>query len=218
VTVMAVKIHVTRPTKIELARLKKRLRLARRIQKIIKDRLSILVMEFLQTVRESAEVRERLLKEYDDAYKALSLSIGYHGYAQVEQALMVSSMAFSLHAATRNVAGVRLPTFQMEEGQETLSWLTPGGDSSLIEYASSTAQKCLASTVELAELQSALELLGDEINKVKRVNNALEYVVIPGLDATIKYLSMKFEERDREEVARLKYVKLLIEKREAYAY
>jgi V/A-type H+-transporting ATPase subunit D len=61
-------------------------------------------------------------------------------------------------------------------------------------------------------------LLGDEINKVKRINNALEYVVIPGLDVTIKYLSMKFEERDREEVARLKYVKLLIEKREAYAY
>ncbi|HRR70068.1 MAG TPA: V-type ATP synthase subunit D [Desulfomonilia bacterium] len=215
---MAVKIHVTRPTKIELARLKKRLRLAKRIQKIIKDRLSILVMEFLQTVRESAEVRERLQKEYEEAYKALSLSVGYHGYAQVEQSLMVSSMPFSLHASTRNVAGVTLPTFQMEQDRDSSSWFSPAEDSSLIEYASSAAQRCLSGTVELAELQSALELLGDEINKVKRVNNALEYAVIPGLDATIKYLSMKFEERDREEVARLKYVKLLIEKREAYAY
>jgi V/A-type H+-transporting ATPase subunit D len=215
---MAAKIHVTRPTKIELARLKKRLKLAKRIQKIIKDRLSILVMEFLQTVKESAEVKERLQKEYDDAYKAMSLSVGYHGYAQVEQALMVSEMTFNLHAASRNVAGVRLPTFQMEEDRESFSVFSPAEDSSLIGYASAAAQKCLATTVELAELQSALELLGDEINKVKRVNNALEYVVIPGLDATIKYLSMKFEERDREEVARLKYVKLLIEKREAYAY
>jgi len=129
----------------------------------------------------------------------------------------VSSMPFSLHASTRNVAGVTLPTFQMEQDQDS-SWFSPAEDSSLIEYASSAAQRCLSGTVELAELQSALELLGDEINKVKRVNNALEYAVIPGLDATIKYLSMKFEERDREEVARLKYVKLLIEKREAYAF
>lgn len=215
---MAAKIRVARPTKIELARLKRRLRLAMRIQKIIKDRLSILVMEFLQAVRESAEIKERLQKEYEDAYKALSLSLGYHGYAEVEQALMISEMPFSLHAATRNVAGVRLPTFQMEESREAPQAVLPAENSSLLEYASGMAQKCLAITVELAELQSALELLGDEINKVKRINNALEYVVIPGLDVTIKYLSMKFEERDREEVARLKYVKLLIEKREAYAY
>ena len=215
---MAGKIRVTRPTKIELARLKRRLRLAGRIQKIIKDRLSILVMEFLQAVRESAEVRERLLKEYDDAYRALSLSVGYHGYARVEQALTASEMPFRLHAATRNVAGVRLPTFQMEEDRDSPMLFHPAENSSLLAHTASLARRCLAATVELAELQSALELLGDEINKVKRINNALEYVVIPGLDATIRYLSMKFEERDREEVARLKYVKLLIEKREAYAY
>ncbi len=215
---MAARIRVARPTKIELARLKQRLRLAMRIQKIIKDRLSILVMEFLQTVRESAEAKERLQKVYHDAYKALSLSVGYHGYAEVEQTLMIAEMPFSLHAAPRNVAGVRLPTFQMEENPEASRTVLPAEDSSLLEYTSDMARKCLSVTVELAELQSALELLGDEINKVKRINNALEYVVIPGLDITIKYLSMKFEERDREEVARLKYVKLLIEKREAYAY
>jgi V/A-type H+-transporting ATPase subunit D len=215
---MAARIHVTRPTKIELARLKKRLRLAQRIQKIIKDRLSILVMEFLQTVRESARVKERLQQEYQEAYKALSLSVGYLGYARVERELLVSETPFSLGGASRNVAGVRLPLFEMEDRPEAARSPYADSGSSLVDHAAERARACLAATVELAELQSALDLLGDEINKVKRTNNALEYVVVPGLDATIRYLSMKFEERDREEVARLKYVKLLIEKREAYAY
>ena len=90
--------------------------------------------------------------------------------------------------------------------------------SSLIDNNAKLSRECLRAIIELAELQNSLELLGTEINKVKRVNNALEYIVIPGLDATIKYLTMKFEERDREEIARLKYVKRLIEQRKAYAY
>jgi len=49
-----------------------------------------------------------------------------------------------------------------------------------------------------------------EINRTKRITNALEYIVIPGLQVTINYLNMKFEERDREEKARLKRVKVLV--------
>ena len=115
---MAARIHVTRPTKIELARLKRRLRLAQRIQKIIKDRLSILVMEFLQTVRESARVKDRLQREYQEVYKALSLSVGYHGYARVERVLLTAEAPFSLAGTSRNVAGVRLPMFEMEDRPE----------------------------------------------------------------------------------------------------
>ncbi|GAI24247.1 unnamed protein product, partial [marine sediment metagenome] len=60
------------------------------------------------------------------------------------------------------------------------------------------------------ELQRSLELLGMEIKRTKRITNALEYMIIPGLQATIKYLNMKFEERDREEKGRLKRVKVLV--------
>jgi len=52
--------------------------------------------------------------------------------------------------------------------------------------------------------------LGMEINRTKRITNALEYIIIPSLQATINYLTMKFEERDREEKTRLKRVKVLL--------
>lgn len=216
---MSTKVQVTRPTKIELARLKRRMKLATRIQKIVKDRLSILIMEFLQTVKECTSVKEKLLADFREAYKALSVTTGYHGYAFLEKELLVSEMALKINTVTRNVAGVKLPVFEMEEmDAPNFSVRNTPDTSSLIDNSATLSRECLKAIIELAELQNSLELLGAEINKVKRVNNALEYIVIPGLDATIKYLTMKFEERDREEVARLKYVRRLIEQREAYAY
>ncbi len=216
---MAAKVEVTRPTKIELARLKRRYKLATRIQKIVKDRLSILIMEFLQTVKECAYVKERLLAEFAEAYKALTITTGYHGYVPLEKELLVSEMMVKVAAGTRNVAGVRIPLFEIEKVDPVKSKMKNAADtSSLLDHSTELSQKCLETIIQLAELENSLELLGAEINKVKRINNALEHIVIPGLNVTIKYLNMKFEERDREEIARLKYVKMLIEQREAYAY
>ncbi len=203
----------------ELTRLKRRLKLATRIQKIVKDRLSILVMEFMQTVRECAAIKERLLDEFEEAYKGLSLATGYHGTMSLEQELMVSEKVIRVNAGTRNVAGVRMPIFEIEKSDALQTMARPMIDtSSVLDHSTELSQKCLETLIQMAELQNSLDLLGAEINKVKRVNNALEFIVIPGIDATIKYLAMKFEERDREEVARLKYVKQLIEKKEAYAF
>jgi len=216
---MASKIQVARPTKIELARLKRRFRLATRIQKIVKDRLPILIMEFLETVKECAIVKERLLEEFNEAYKALSLTSGYLGSEDLEKELFAGEMPLKMVGKTRNVAGVRIPLFEVErdEGVAMKTAVRPGM-TAVEEDTIAVARRCLESIIELAELENSLDLLGAELNKVKRINNALEYIVIPGLRATIRYLNMKFEERDREEGARLKYVKLLIEKREAYAY
>lgn len=216
---MSTKVQVTRPTKIELSRLKRRLRLATRIQKIVKDRLSILIMEFLDTVKECSSVKERLLAEYKEAYRALSVTTGYQGYALLEKELLASPMTLKISTATRNVAGVKIPVFDVEDTQTPGTAVRNTPDTpALVDNSTNLSRKCLKTTIELAELLNSLELLGTEINKVKRINNALEYIVIPGLEATIKYLTMKFEERDREETARLKHVKRLIEQREAYAY
>ncbi len=216
---MAVKIQVTRPTKMELARLKRRHKLAARIQKIVKDRLSLLVMEFLQTVQECAAVREQLQSEFDQAYRAFCVAWGYHGKVPLEKEMSLAEMPFTVSAGTRNVAGVKLPFFDIEKGEASAARVQNRLDgSSVLDQSIERSKKCLETIVHLTELQNSLDLLGTEINKVKRINNALEFIVIPALDVTIRYLNMKFEERDREETARLKYVKQLLEKKEAIAY
>jgi len=207
-------IKLARPTKIELIKLRRRLVLASRIQKIVKDRVSILILEFLQIARQTVEIKQQLLTGFAGTYKALSIAAGYHGYIALEKELMACEREVGIAAGSRNIAGVRIPAFELKEAQraekrgyslvDTSSWL---------DQTAQLSEKCLETIIELAELQRGLELLGREISRTKRILNALEYLIIPGLQATIKYLYMKFEERDREEKARLKRVKVLLERR-----
>ncbi len=202
-----------RPTKIELVKLKRRLKLSQRVQKIVKDRLAILTMEFLQTARESVEVRKKLIDAFSQAYKALSIASGYHGYIALEKELMATEADPKVIAGSTNIAGVRIPSLEMESTAKSMRGYTMIDTSSWLDYAAQLFEKCLEATIELAELQRSLELMGMEINRTKRITNALEYMIIPGLQATIKYLNMKFEERDREEKSRLKRVKVLVGQR-----
>jgi len=201
-----------RPTKIELVRLKRRLSLARRVQKIVKDRLSILTTEFLQTARETVDVKRRLLDNLTELYRALSIASGYHGYITLEKELIATEADLKVIPGSRNIAGVRVPSFELVDSPDKVGMrgYSLADTSSWLDRAAQLSGECLGVTVELAELQRTFELLAAEIKRTKRITNALEYIVIPGLQVTINYLNMKFEERDREEKARLKRVKVLV--------
>jgi V/A-type H+-transporting ATPase subunit D len=206
-------IKVTRPTKIELIKLRRRLVLATRIQKIIKDRVSILILEFLQIARQTVEAKRKLLDEFSETYRTLSVTAGYHGYIALEKELVASERDLGIAAGQRNIGGVRIPAFELKEAEREARGYSLTDTSSWLDRTSELSASCLESIVELAELQRSLELLGKEINRTKRILNALEYLIIPALGITIKYLYMKFEERDREEKSRLKRVKVLLEQR-----
>jgi len=201
-----------RPTKVELVKLKRRLSLAQRVQKIVKDRLSILTMEFLQTARETAEAKRNLLDALTKLYKALSIAAGYHGYMALEKELIATESDIKVTAGSRNIAGVRVPSFELTNtpGKVGMRGYSLVDTSSWLDRAAQLSEESLRAIIELAELQRNFELLAMEIKRTKRIANALEYIVIPGLQVTINYLNMKFEERDREEKARLKRVKVLV--------
>ena len=206
-------IKVTRPTKIELIRLRRRLALATRIQKIVKDRVSILILEFLQIARQTVAAKQRLVDEFAENYRTLSITAGYHGYIALEKELAASERDLSIATGQRNIGGVRIPAFELKGDGAGARSYSLADTSSWLDRTAGLSQQSLETIVELAELQRSLELLGREINRTKRILNALEYLIIPGLTVTIKYLYMKFEERDREEKSRLKRVKVLLERK-----
>jgi V/A-type H+-transporting ATPase subunit D len=202
-----------RPTKIELIKLKRRLSLAERVQKILKDKLSILTMEFVETVKECIEARRKLRGHLSEAYKTLSIAAGYHGYIALEKELVATERASKVATGSRNIAGVRIPSFELMRAETAMRGYSLVDTSSTVDRAAQLAEQCIESIAELAESERSLELLGTEIERTKRIANALEYVIIPGLQATMKYLYMKFEERDRDEKARLKRTKVLLQQR-----
>ncbi len=211
---MAKQLIKVRPTKIELIKLRRRLSLARRIQKIVKDRLSILIMEFLQIARETIAAKEKSRVDFAEAYKALSLAGGYHGYIALDKEFTASEGNPGIVTGTRNIAGVKIPSVELkveEDGNQPGYSLAD--TSAWVDRSADEFKKCLDTIVQLAELQSSLEILGREINRTKRIVNALEYMIIPSLENTISFLEQKFEERDREEKARLKRVKVILEQK-----
>lgn len=210
---MADQILKVRPTKIELIRLRRRLSLATRIERIIKDRLSILMMEFLQMARETVNARVDMIEQFSQAYRALSVTSGFHGYMALEKELFSSGRDLELITGSRNIAGARVPTLEFRGKSDEFKEYSLADTSSSFDRASEMFEKCLESMVALGELQSSLDLLGKEINRTKRIVNALDYIIIPSLERTIKFLYMKFEERDREEKSRLKRVKTILERK-----
>jgi V/A-type H+-transporting ATPase subunit D len=167
-------------------------------------------MEFLQTARDTVEAKRKLLEETSRLYKALSIAAGYHGYIAMGKELAATEADLKVAAGSRNIAGVRIPSFELMGSGKPMRGYNLVDTSSWLDRAAQSSEECLKAIVELAELQRGFELLAAEINRTKRITNALEYLVIPGLQATIRYLNMKFEERDREEKARLKRVKVLV--------
>jgi V/A-type H+/Na+-transporting ATPase subunit D len=204
-----------RLTKIELIRMRKRLTLATKIRRILKDRLSILVMEFLQIARETVEAKQNMLDDFFGAYKSLSVTAGYHGYIALGKEISGAEKELEITAGSRNIAGARVPSLEMKDTGRKKDGYSQVDTSAYLDRTSQLAEKCLETIITLAELQSTLEILGKEINRTKRIVNALEYMVIPNLQATIRFLNMKFEERDREEKARLKRVKVLLEQKDS---
>jgi len=167
-------------------------------------------MEFLQTARDTVESKRKLLDELSKLYNAISVAAGYHGYIALEKELIATEVDLKVTAGLGNVAGVRIPSFELMGNVKPMKGYNLVDTSSWLDRAAQLSEESLRAIVELAELQRDFELLAMEINRTKRITNALEYIVIPGLQVTIKYLNMKFEERDREEKARLKRVKVLV--------
>ena len=150
-------IMKVRPTKIELVRLKRRLKLSSRVQKIVKDRLSILTMEFLQAARDTVKAKQHAIDAMNQAYKAMTIASGYHGYVALQKELVACEADITVAAGPRSVAGVRLPSLELNEPTGGLRGYNLTQTSSLVDSASDTSREALRAIIELAELQRGLE-------------------------------------------------------------
>lgn len=204
-------LKIVRPTKIELIRLRRRLAIARRLHKILKDRLVILSQELISLVREAINVREELHKKLCECQELTMRSYLTHTVDVNESYMVKRYAAKSLVVGSRIFAGVKLPFYEVEVGRAVMSNYINAAISS--ELSIKCYEEALKLVVKLAEIEESIRLIGNEVARTKRRANALEYFLIPRILNTIKYLRGKFEERERENKARMKKIKELLELR-----
>lgn len=184
------------PTRIELIHLKVRLKTIENGYKLLKKKRDGLMKEFLKIIKEAKETREKINREIPSAFKYFIFARAFLRNKEIEEALSMSSTKIELSMERKNIMGVDVPVFNLKEEGDFLcySLLSTTVNLDLGIFAISNALKDM---VKLAELEKTAYLLALEIEKTRRRVNALEYMYIPNIKSTIKYISYKLDERER---------------------
>jgi len=206
------------PTRMELSRLKKRLQVAVRGHKLLKDKRDEMMRRFIELIRKNKELREEVERDLSQALGDFVMARAVMSSEALEEALMVPAKTLVLEVSKRNIMSVDVPVIRFKEGEDQGEGPYPYGfaaTSGELDSAIATLSGILPRMLELAELEKTCQMLADEIEKTRRRVNALEYVMIPQLEETIRYITMKLDENERGNLTRLMKVKDMIEKREA---
>lgn len=202
------------PTRMELRRLKTRLKTATRGHKLLKDKSDEMIRQFMIYVRENKRLREEIEAELSSALKGFTLARAVSSNAVIEEAVMMPATKAEISLSSDNVMSVEVPSISVveHEGQDKYPYSFDTVTSEL-DASIGTLSTLLVKLVKLAEVEKTCNMLADEIEKNRRRVNALEYVMIPQIEETIKYINMKLDENERASTIRLMKVKSMIEQK-----
>jgi len=207
------------PTRMELTGLKGRLKTAKRGHKLLKDKQDELMKKFIDYVKRNMELRLDVEKELTAAFKNFLIARAVMSSEVLEEAIMYPTQKINLEMSTKNIMSVNSPVFNLvkEENKEASSIYPYGfaATSGELDGAIFSLQEVFDKLIELAQVEKTCQLMADEIEKTRRRVNALEYVMIPQLIETVKYITMKLDENERGSRVRLMKVKDMMEKQKA---
>ena len=205
------------PTRMELTKLKKRLKTAARGHKLLKDKRDEMVRQFMLLIRKNRTMRIEVEKALSSALADFVLARVAMTRESMDEALLFPLREVDLEVSKTKIMSVNVPKIDYQEKKRTQEFFPYGmlSTSAELDSASAELSKVLPTMVELAELEKTCNMLADEIEKTRRRVNALEYVMIPQLEETIKYIKMKLDENERGSLTRLMKTKDMIQQREA---
>lgn len=196
------------PTRMELKKLKARLSTAVRGHKLLKDKSDEMVRRFTVLLREAKALREQVEKDLAEVLRQFSFARSVTPVYEAETAFALPTTSVEVECKTRSVMGVDVPDVTVSETE--MNAYLPYAYSEITgeaDYSVQMASKLLPTMLALAQTEKAVRMLAEEIERNKRRVNALEYVMIPQLEETIKYIKDKLDENERAAVVRLMKVK-----------
>ena len=197
------------PNRMELLRLRRRLEIARRGHKLLKDKFDELMKPFLAMIKDTRDLRTEVERELLEAHRMFALASSETSGRELEEALSIPRASAQVSVTRTSIVSVVVPSFELQmEGDFDCYGLalTPA----LLDVALGRFKELLSRMVRLARQEHALKALAWEIEKTRRRVNALEYVLIPQLEDTIRYITMKLDEFERSNLTRLMKIKEMV--------
>lgn len=199
------------PTRMELTKLKNQLVVAKRGHKLLKDKQDELIKKFVDMVKENKVLREEVEKELQSAFNSFTMARSQMPQEILEESLMIPTARAEIEISKENIMSVNVPKIKVstKAGSNIYSYglATTSGE---LDDAISILSKLLEKMIRLSEMEKACQLMADEIERTRRRVNALEYVMIPSMEETIKYITMKLDENERANITRLMKIKDMV--------
>jgi len=203
------------PTRMELIKVKNQIKLAEQGKDLLRQKMDALIQEFFLIMKDVSDSRSELEIVDYSARHSLHLATAVDDTVAVKSAALATQRGVYLDISGKNIMGVPVPILEkkkiskgtFERGYSVL------GVSGRIDEVAEKFEKEMDLIIKLAETETALRRIGEEIQMNRRRVNALEQVVIPDLRKTAKKIKIAIEEREREDLFRLKKVKKIINRR-----
>ena len=197
-----------KPTRSELLKLKRQIRLAKSGYNLLKKKRDGLILEFFEILKKAKTLREELANEYRIALEKMNIARTLEGDLKIKSIAMAIKEIPGIKLATKNIMGVKVPKIEASEIKKAFMERGYGVyNSSAIDEAASAYEKVVEKIILAAEVETSMRKLLSEIEKTKRRVNALEFVVIPGLDKVKSFIQLRLEEMERENIFRMKRIK-----------
>ncbi len=196
-------------SRMELTQLKQKLSTTRRGHALLKNKCDGLLREFLGLYKNTLKLKKYIQNKILDANFHLELAKLQTSEQEINTATLAPKQYIKLKTHTKNILGVNLPKFEIEENinlkdRLNYSFFT---NSEHLDKAIYMYSEILEKLILLAEQEKTLMILSNEIEKTRRKVNAIENILIPNYKDTIKFISLKLEENERSVLARLSRLK-----------
>lgn len=196
-----------KPTRSELMKLKKKIKLAKSGHNLLKKKRDGLIIEFFEVLKQAKTVRKELTDAYKKAHHNVDVASAVEGVFPLKTAAMTVSPHAPIELSSKNIMGVVVPKIKTDKaiGKSHIYSYIRG--SIAIDEAIEAYKHVLDKAVTAAEVETAMLKLLQEIEKTKRRVNALEFSLIPKMQKEASFVTLRLEEMERENIFRLKRIK-----------
>jgi len=198
-----------KPTRSHLLQVRKIKKMAERGHRLLKLKRDALIVEFFRVLERAKKVRANIVERYMVAEQKMAIARAIEGSIGIKSAAFALLENPQMELSTRNVMGILVPRIEAKSVRKRIDERGYGiiGTSSRIDEAAQAYENLTEDIIVAAEIETTMRRLIEEIEKVKRRVNALEYRVIPELKSTEAFIRQRLEEMERENIFRLKRFK-----------
>lgn len=200
-------------TKIELLKYKRSSQVATMVQKILDDKRKVLLKNIEEMITEANKARGGIWEPLQDVYKSVNDAYLSLGTATVDSVAQSTPAVMEVETKIKRIVDVSIPSLNVTEKDTKLMPYGFADTNSSIDRAAKQIKVLLPKICKAAEYENSIFALAKALEKTQKLLNALENVIIPQYRLRIKFILATLEEREREEFARLKKVKAVMEKK-----